>query len=609
MRLLHIFIFSVFFYSTLWTQTGPGGVGQTNGASNLVLWLDASKGTTVAGSAVTQWSDQSGYNNHAIPPSVAARPQLVANNVNGIYSSINFDGLNDELWITDAASIDLTQWHFFIVTKTDINKDFNALITKGVDATENYEFLGFADGSWHLPIYYTDGTRTLPNTSVGQISTVNFDIFEYSYSSGVGRDVYKNNTSIQTDNDAKTPQVNNNPIYIGNELGTAGRYLDGDIAEIIIFNAPLNAAQRVIVYNYLAAKYNRLLGASDNYTQDNAGNGNFDHEVAGIGRTAAASEQVDSKGTGIVRISGATALSNGDYLIWGHNNLLQQANNLVDVPAGVQARFSRVWRVSEVGTVGNVDMRWDLTGLGAVTASDLRLLIDLNNNGNFNDDVPIAGATNPIGNIFQFSAVPDASLSDGRRFTLATINKLQTPLPIELTFFDAIPDDISTKVNIEWQTASERNNDFFTIERSIDGDQWNDIQQIKGSGNSNYLINYNTEDADPILGVSYYRLRQTDFDGKSTLSEVKTVNFVTNNDLIYAYPNPGKDQITLSVESSKVDNINIYTTFGQEVTKRVLLEKNNQNSLSLNVSELTAGIYTILINVNGEKQSIRFVKL
>ena len=194
----------------------------------------------------------------------------------------------------------------------------------------------------------------------------------------------------------------------------------------------------------------------------------------------------------MVEMLNPSNLTDNEFLFWGDDGGLAVANNTTDVPAGVQARLARVWRVSERNTantadvnVGNVDMRFDLTGLGKVTnASDLRLLIDANNNGLFNDDVPVSGATAVGGNVYQFAAVPGASLANNR-FTLATINSTTTPLPIGLIFFSASVDNGS--VLLKWATASENNSDYFEVQRSTNGTTWQSLTQVKAADNSTLI--------------------------------------------------------------------------------------------------------------------------
>lgn len=532
-------------------------------SSNNVLWLDANYGITQSGGLVSQWNDRSGNSNHALLPGSipTAKPAFVSTSVNG-YPSLDFDGTDDQLWVTDNATIDLTQWHFFIVVTADLQKDYNAWMVKGDDAQENFEMLSYSDGNIHTPIYWTDLTRTFPSSAGGQVTTTAFDIIEYSYTSSVGRDVYKNASNITTDNENKTPKVNNLPLYIANERSTTGRCVNGDIAEVVAYNAPLNSAQRIIVNNYLAAKYNRTLASNDIYTQDNAGNGNFDHEVAGIGRVNSSNIQNDSRGSSVVRINNPSGLGDDEFLIWGHNNAGLGTWGVSDLPSGIQGRWARVWRVNEVNSsgtsgagidVGNVDVAFDLTGFTVGNANHLRLLVDANNNGVFADDTPISGATAVGGGVYRFSGV--SALNNNLRFTLATINLAQTPLPIELLSFTAEPID-RTSVKLDWATASEHNNDHFTVERATDASDWSALSEIDAVGNSTSTNTYSFVDEEARGGPLYYRLRQTDLDGTSTVSQVVVVRRSEGeSQQPFAYPNPSQGAVVVVLPDELDDAI------------------------------------------------------
>ncbi|MEJ0054306.1 MAG: hypothetical protein WDN75_00835 [Bacteroidota bacterium] len=143
---------------------------------------------------------------------------------------------------------------------------------------------------------------------------------------------------------------------------------------------------------------------------DEPTNGDFDYDVAGIGQVDGSNFHNDSQGKSFLRIQYPSNLENGEYFFWGHNNLAAQANNTADVPAGVTARFDRVWRVSETGEVGTLDLLFDLSGLPDFSslptcdaASSIRLLVDTNNDGLFADQTPISGATNVGGNVYRFA--------------------------------------------------------------------------------------------------------------------------------------------------------------------------------------------------------------
>ncbi|MEJ0054305.1 MAG: hypothetical protein WDN75_00830 [Bacteroidota bacterium] len=121
----------------------------------------------------------------------------------------------------------------------------------------------------------------------------------------------------------------NGTAYLGKALGTIGannagtigteiENFNGNIAEIIVFNTILNSTQRIIVDNYLAAKYGLSLTTNEKYLGDDFG---YDFEVAGIGQVGSSNSHKDAKGTGLVRVSNASSLGDGDFFMWGHNNL------------------------------------------------------------------------------------------------------------------------------------------------------------------------------------------------------------------------------------------------------------------------------------------------
>lgn len=126
---------------------------------------------------------------------------------------------------------------------------------------------------------------------------------------------------------------------------------------------------------------------------------------------------------------------------------------------------------------------------------------------------------------FAFSA---KRVGGGGQATLAKIDEViitvyyTTPLPIDLIYFRAQNEDKS--VDLFWETATETNNDFFTIERSLDGINFESIANIKGAENSSIALTYQFTDTNPLSGTSYYRLKQTDYDGQSESFNSVAVN-------------------------------------------------------------------------------------
>lgn len=125
-----------------------------------------------------------------------------------------------------------------------------------------------------------------------------------------------------------------------------------------------------------------------------------------------------------------------------------------------------------------------------------------------------------------------------------------SPLPIELLTFQASPE--ADKVLLEWATAAEVNNDFFTIERSSDGELWQELLFHQGSGNTSSRTEYEIEDDQPLQGISYYRLKQTDFDGSFEYFPMVAVEMPSMGDSqeLILFPNPVKT--ILNVQSIPV---------------------------------------------------------
>jgi hypothetical protein len=155
---------------------------------------------------------------------------------------------------------------------------------------------------------------------------------------------------------------------------------------------------------------------------------------------------------------------------------------------------------------------------------------------------------------------------------------------------------------LSWTTASESNNNYFGIERSLDGIHFEEIAQRAGAGNSLVTINYSYIDQNPYKGISYYRLRQVDFNGKFTYSEICSV---TNNGDggIAFYPNPVKTSLTIDYEFSEKPNSNIITI--TDVAGKLVRVSSTfiDSKITLDCSDLAEGIYFLKVLI-GEKEIV-----
>jgi len=584
-------------------NVGPGGIGN---ASNNRLWLMANQqvyinaGTTLAtdNQLVQQWNDFSGNSRHATE--LTNKPTLRTNIVNG-FPVIRYDNadrlLSTGLTTANSASV-------YVVAQYSSLPSTNPGLVQGspsgfgFSSTGTDKVIGMwvnsAGTSWGRVVQTNNTQINIPQVTSLSASTF-FTLSNIVSATSLTVSQYVNNV-------VSGSIAYNGTLRSWTDFGIGrqgGETWNGDIAEVVVYNSDLNTAQRVIVSNYLSSKYNTPLSvANDLYTMDTPANGNFDYNVAGIGQASDGSNHRDAKGSGVVRMWNPNGLANGEFLIWGHNSLNLSGGNTDVDGVIIQERISRVWRVSEVGDVGTVSISVDLSGtLGTALGNNLRLLVDRDGDGFADNDVtPVAGSFS--GTVVTFSGI---NLQNGDRFTIGNTD-ISKPLPIELISFNATVQQ--AEVKLQWATASELNNDFFTIQRSQDAENWEDMVEVKGAGNSNERIDYETTDGLPFLGISYYRLKQTDFDGQYTYSEVRRVE-VTQGYQLKVSPNPssGAFRITTGFQILS-ENVRLINTLGQNIPIKLQADS---SSVIVYSGSISPGIYILQVNRGYWRQSVRVV--
>lgn len=188
-------------------------------------------------------------------------------------------------------------------------------------------------------------------------------------------------------------------------------------------------------------------------------------------------------------------------------------------------------------------------------------------------------------------------LTSFSEFGMGTGTPTGLGLPIELTNFEGHKN--GSKVDLNWVTATEINNDYFTIERSADGNNFETIAKVKGAGNSVDEINYTHIDNQPTIGLNYYRLKQTDFDGTFTYSQVVSVEFENQvNGNVNIYPNPVQSgnaiNIVLPSNISDVAQVEIYSAGnGKKVFNHNIENSNKKIELP---SSLSSGLYLVRVS-------------
>lgn len=188
-------------------------------------------------------------------------------------------------------------------------------------------------------------------------------------------------------------------------------------------------------------------------------------------------------------------------------------------------------------------------------------------------------------------------------------------LPIELIYFKA--ENTGEEVNLTWATSSEKNNDYFTIERSADGKLFEEVSRKQGAGNSNSKISYSVLDNQFVNKGSYYRLKQTDYNGHYTYSRnvmVKNNSGKDHIDLLInsIAPNPVTDQFTIdySVKNEGQVVMQIVNKFGTIIDKKSLNSNKGSNSYIYNkMADLPNGVYFVSLIFDDKKETKKIVKL
>ncbi|MFK8009583.1 MAG: T9SS type A sorting domain-containing protein [Saprospiraceae bacterium] len=176
---------------------------------------------------------------------------------------------------------------------------------------------------------------------------------------------------------------------------------------------------------------------------------------------------------------------------------------------------------------------------------------------------------------------------------------LTAPLPVELISFDGFASEDFILLN--WQTASEQNNQGFQIQKTTDHINWDSIGYLQGVGNSNIINQYNFEDTRPLDGINYYRLKQIDFDGNYQYSDIASIDFKNTTSDVRLYPNPTNDLIQI-LGINKSLFFEIFNSLGEKV-----LEGNTNNN-QISLSSLPNAIYFINLHLENELLTKRVVK-
>ncbi|HNP18635.1 MAG TPA: T9SS type A sorting domain-containing protein, partial [Fulvivirga sp.] len=256
---------------------------------------------------------------------------------------------------------------------------------------------------------------------------------------------------------------------------------------------------------------------------------------------------------------------------------------------------SEYWNLSNTGTASDADVTlfWKDQARSEIdNAADLQIA---HYNGTHWENLGQSSI-----NFSDPGSITVTGVSSFSPLTFGSESSSSNPLPVELTSLEAFV--TSNSVIIKWSTASEVNNDHFVIERSHDGLEFKKIGTIQGNGSTTELNKYQFEDHSPIIGSSYYRLKQVDFDGKSQDSNLLSVNF---DQLKYSiFPNPitnGELNLQIVSGATGYGYLTLINALGQTaMTEEYAFEPMTYQNLHIGVNKLPKGIYILKMQIDNK---------
>lgn len=256
------------------------------------------------------------------------------------------------------------------------------------------------------------------------------------------------------------------------------------------------------------------------------------------------------------------------YVIYSTDASWNSTGNFGNDPAATSIRYFRTSITTTSGTTNTIDYNYNTASLSPYEDGDYIL---------FDQD---GGEATAYGNN---GCVVDPIL-----------------LPIQLNYLSAVCGD--EFIHFAWQTATEHNNDFFTLEKTLDGTNFDEIAEIKGSGNSLLPVDYNFKYAKNRLETAvYFRLKQTDYDGNSTFSDLITAT-CKFGDKLQVFPNPSIGTFVIS-GYAKDTQIEVLNDLGQ----LTLLEVAHEFSTLLDLSNYASGIYFLRVRSNEQTQTLKII--
>ncbi len=628
-------------YFTLGETASRAPGGTTDG---LVLWLrsDIGTSTTTDGSSLTSWEDQSPASSDVSQGTGDNQPTYRFNGTEHIssYPVIDFDGTDDFISTTATDvmgnATDSTYTKFIVIqTHGSVDPGGQSLIGGSAVSAHDFRLNGALRASFQHA-----GEQVRINNTVLDLNESYILVARYSPDSL--SDPTVNVTRVNGHSATGKGPVPGGILFDDTGTIDIGGFRNGNadpqvpfngyIAEVIIYDTELSTWDIRRVESYLAAKYGLTMndsgtGANGDFIQsagskiwDAQDNVDYHNDLLVIGRddrTALMQKQnqsVDDSLTVYIDALASDNMSNAgtitndlSYLFIGHNGERLMAHDPQEAPYhSIISRFNREWLVKNVNFTEDWSLAIEWEEEGPFDIDDIRLLVD--DDGDFTDATIYKagdhGLTFSEGSII-IGGISTAIIPAGstRYITIASAS-LGTTLPVEWIGFDARVNRDNATVELDWATATEVNNDYFTVEKSIDQSTWVEVLVIKGAGDSKESNEYYATDNKPFPGLSYYRVKQTDFDGALSYSRIVAVTVGAFERELSLYPNPTQEVVILQGSPEEIQSLQVVNVLGQDVSGKVKVKPVGITEKQLDISQLPKGLYTILTS----SRSLKLIK-
>lgn len=207
-----------------------------------------------------------------------------------------------------------------------------------------------------------------------------------------------------------------------------------------------------------------------------------------------------------------------------------------------------------------------------------------------------------------FGTIKSAITSEFGPITYGIVNPNPVNLPVSLILFTA--EYNGKNVDITWETASESNNQSFTVQRSKDGDLFESLFTVAGAGNSNTVIHYSGVDENPLPGISYYRLKQNDFDGQFSYSDILPVRIKNQSTRIVSLVSSKQNStilLDLAFSTPSTGRIEIKDLNGKNIITTDFVAQEQMRNFSFNTGNMSSGIYFLRITYGNEVIIRKFI--